>query len=50
MDIDHTGSRLLSGSLDYTLRIFDFNGMRSDLKSFRSLEPTEGHPIQAVSC
>lgn len=35
LDVEHTGNRLISGSLDYTLRIFDFNGMKADLKSFR---------------
>jgi WD40 repeat protein len=35
LDIEHSGNRLISGSLDYTLRIFDFNGMKADLRSFR---------------
>jgi WD40 repeat protein len=35
LDIEHSGNRLVSGSLDYTLRIFDFNGMKADLRSFR---------------
>jgi hypothetical protein len=26
---------LLAGSLDYTIRIYDFNGMKSDMKAFR---------------
>lgn len=39
---------MLSGSYDYTLRIFDFSGMKSDLRAFRSLEPCEGHPVMAV--
>ena len=45
MDLDYTGSRLLSGSRDNTLRIFDFNGMKSTMKSFRKLEPSDGHPM-----
>ena len=49
MDLDYTGSRLLSGSRDNTLRIFDFNGMKSTMKSFRKLEPSEGHPMLAAS-
>ncbi len=48
LDLDHSGSRLLSGSYDYTLRMFDFNGMKADLRAFRSLEPSDGHPIMAV--
>ncbi|CAD7699667.1 unnamed protein product [Ostreobium quekettii] len=29
--------------------MYDFNGMKSDLKSFRHLEPSEGHPVMALS-
>lgn len=49
IDVDHSGSRLLSGSRDYSLRMFDFNGMKSDMRSFRRLEPSDGHPVHAVS-
>lgn len=35
MDVEHSGSRLLTGSMDYTVRIYDFAGMKSDLRSFR---------------
>jgi WD40 repeat protein len=47
--LDHSGSRLLTGSHDYTVKLFDFNGMKSDCRPFRSFEPTEGHPIVALS-
>jgi len=49
MDIDHSGSRLLSGSRDNSVRIFDFNGMKSTMRSFRKFDPSEGHPMLAVS-
>lgn len=49
LDVEHSGSRLVCGSLDYTLRIFDFNGMKADMKSFRELTPSDGHPVLAVS-
>lgn len=49
LDVDHSGSRLVTGSHDYTVKIFDFNGMKSDCKPFKSFEPTEGHPIVALS-
>jgi len=49
VDLDHSGSRLLTGSTDYTVKIFDFNGMKSDCRPFRSLEPSDGHPIVALS-
>uniref|UniRef100_A0A061QZ94 Wd repeat-containing protein 70-like n=1 Tax=Tetraselmis sp. GSL018 TaxID=582737 RepID=A0A061QZ94_9CHLO len=47
--IDRNGARALTGSLDYTVQMWDFNGMKSDLRSFRKLEPSEGHPVLAVS-
>ncbi|XP_021279510.1 WD repeat-containing protein 70 [Herrania umbratica] len=47
--IDHSGSRVLSGSYDYTVRMFDFQGMNSRLQSFRQLEPFEGHQVRNLS-
>ncbi|KAL1546637.1 WD repeat-containing protein 70-like [Salvia divinorum] len=47
--VDHTGSRVLSGSYDYTVRMYDFQGMNSHLQSFRQLEPFEGHQIRGLS-
>jgi hypothetical protein len=49
LDIDHSGSRLITGSTDYTVKIFDFNGMKSDCKPFRTIEPCEGHPVVSLS-
>ena len=49
LDVDHSGSRVVAGSRDYSVRVFDFNGMKSDLKGFRRVEPSEGHPVHAVS-
>lgn len=49
LDIDHSGSRLVTGSTDYTVKIFDFNGMKSDCKPFRTFEPCEGHPVVSLS-
>ncbi|KAJ8553002.1 hypothetical protein K7X08_020395 [Anisodus acutangulus] len=43
--VDHSGSRVLSGSDDYTVRMYDFQGMNARLQSFRQLEPSEGHQI-----
>ncbi|KAG8091848.1 hypothetical protein GUJ93_ZPchr0012g19618 [Zizania palustris] len=47
--VDHTGSRVLSGSYDYTVRMYDFQGMNSKLQSFRQLEPFEGHQVRTLS-
>lgn len=47
--VDPTGSRVLSGSYDYTVHMYDFQGMNSKLASFRQLEPFEGHQVRALS-
>ncbi|KAI0498659.1 hypothetical protein KFK09_019549 [Dendrobium nobile] len=47
--VDHSGSRVLSGSYDYTVRMYDFQGMTSKLHSFRQLEPFEGHQVRSIS-
>ncbi|RZB48336.1 WD repeat-containing protein 70 isoform B [Glycine soja] len=47
--VDHTGSRVLSGSYDYMVRMYDFQGMNARLESFRQLEPFEGHQVRNLS-
>ncbi|KAK2079304.1 hypothetical protein QBZ16_002995 [Prototheca wickerhamii] len=47
--LDNAGARLLTGGHDYAVKIFDFGGMKSDAKPFRTLEVEEGHPIVALS-
>lgn len=47
--VDPTGSRVLTGSYDYSVRMYDFQGMDSRLQSFRQLEPFEGHQVRALS-
>ena len=46
--LEHTGSRLLTGSHDYTVRMYDFGGMKADLKPFREITPSDGYPIHAL--
>uniref|UniRef100_A0A182MYW5 WD_REPEATS_REGION domain-containing protein n=1 Tax=Anopheles dirus TaxID=7168 RepID=A0A182MYW5_9DIPT len=43
---DPSGVRLASGSMDYNLNFWDFSGMDKSMKSFRSLQPCENHPIR----
>ncbi|KAK4792405.1 hypothetical protein SAY86_022840 [Trapa natans] len=47
--VDHSGSRVLTGSYDYTVCMYDFQGMNSQLASFRQLEPFEGHQVRNLS-
>ncbi|XP_055540881.1 gastrulation defective protein 1 homolog [Wyeomyia smithii] len=43
---DSSGVRLASGSVDYNLNFWDFSGMDKSMKSFRTLQPCENHPIR----
>jgi WD repeat-containing protein 70 len=43
--LDPSGSRLVSGSYDYDIKFWDFAGMNSALKPFKSLEAEAGHPL-----
>ncbi|XP_046450352.1 WD repeat-containing protein 70-like [Daphnia pulex] len=45
LSIDHSGARLISGSVDYEVKLWDFAGMSSSLQSFRTIRPCESHPI-----
>ncbi|KFK40411.1 hypothetical protein AALP_AA3G370200 [Arabis alpina] len=47
--VDNAGARVLSGSYDYTVRMYDFQGMNSRLQSFRQIEPSEGHQVRSLS-
>jgi WD40 repeat protein len=49
LDIDAGGNRLVTGSTDYTVKIFDFHGMKSDCKAFKTIQPSEGHPLLSLS-
>ncbi|XP_050312051.1 gastrulation defective protein 1 homolog [Anthonomus grandis grandis] len=46
LTVDHSGARLASGSVDYDVSFWDFAGMDSSLRSFRTLQPCENHPIR----
>jgi WD40 repeat protein len=47
--LDPKGFRMLSGSNDYNVRMWDFQGMNKSMNSFRIIEPYEGQPINALS-
>jgi len=47
--LDSAGSRFATGSNDYKIKMYDFNGMTTALRSFRDMEPHEGYPIIALS-
>jgi WD repeat-containing protein 70 len=45
---DRACSRLVTGSRDNKVKLWDFNGMISTLKPFLEVEPAEGNPIRDV--
>ncbi|GAA5848088.1 hypothetical protein JCM3766R1_006402 [Sporobolomyces carnicolor] len=49
MSMDPSGARLVSGSYDYDVKIWDFGGMKADFKPFRSFESRAGHQIVDVA-
>lgn len=39
---------MISGSYDYDAKLWDFGGMNSSFKPFRSWEVTEGHQVRCI--
>jgi WD40 repeat protein len=48
LDIDSEGIIMVSGSADYTTRIWDFSGMNRQLKPTREWKPYNGYPMNFV--
>lgn len=46
--VDPSGARLASGSVDYDVSFWDFAGMDSSMRNFRTLQPCENHPIRGL--
>lgn len=49
MGLDPAGARMVTGGVDGNISFFDFNGMSESKQSFRTLDPVEGHRVQAIS-
>ncbi|RZC35809.1 gastrulation defective protein 1 -like [Asbolus verrucosus] len=49
ISVDPSGARLASGSVDYDVSFWDFAGMDSNMRSFRTLQPAENHPIRCLN-
>lgn len=49
IDVDKFGNRMISGGLDYYLRIWDFPGMNRKLKAMKEYKPFDGHPVNSLS-
>lgn len=48
VSVDPSGARLASGSVDYDVSFWDFAGMDSNMRSFRTLQPADNHPIRGL--
>ena len=48
MSLEPAGARVVTGSLDYSTKLFDFGGMDSRHRSFRSVEVQDGYPVTSV--
>jgi len=49
MSIDKSGTRLITGSYDNTVKLWDFGGMNESLNHFREIIPCEGYPIKSLA-
>ncbi|SCV71516.1 BQ2448_3104 [Microbotryum intermedium] len=48
LSMDPAGGRIVSGSYDYDVKLWDFAGMTAAFKPFRSFEPKTGHQVHDV--
>jgi hypothetical protein len=49
LSLEPAGGRVVTGSLDYSVKLFDFGGMDSRHLSFRSVEVQDGYPVTALA-
>jgi WD40 repeat protein len=49
ISVEPAGNRLVTGSLDYSLKMYDFGGMDTRHRPFCSIEAEDGHPVTSVS-
>lgn len=40
---------MLTGGLDFTLKMWDFPGMNRKLNAMRQFKPFDGHPVNSLS-
>lgn len=41
LSVDHSGARLVTGSVDYDVKLWDFAGMSASMNAFRTIRPVE---------
>eukprot|EP00088_Acartia_fossae_P016822 TRINITY_DN1947_c0_g1_i1.p1 TRINITY_DN1947_c0_g1~~TRINITY_DN1947_c0_g1_i1.p1 ORF type:complete len:722 (+),score=178.20 TRINITY_DN1947_c0_g1_i1:39-2168(+) len=48
LSLDPSGARVISGGIDYDLKLWDFAGMDPSLRSFRKIRPCESHVLNSL--
>lgn len=48
LDVDPTGTRVATGGYDCDVKLWDFGGMTSSLRPFRSWDPSASHGIRDI--
>lgn len=46
--VDPSGARVATGGFDYQVNLYDFGGMDSRFRPFRSLEPCGSHQVREL--
>eukprot|EP01063_Lacrimia_lanifica_P029154 TRINITY_DN439_c1_g1_i1.p1 TRINITY_DN439_c1_g1~~TRINITY_DN439_c1_g1_i1.p1 ORF type:complete len:643 (+),score=231.66 TRINITY_DN439_c1_g1_i1:100-1929(+) len=49
LDLDRTGTRLITGGMDFRVKLWQFAGMDTGLRYFKGHEPHEGYPVNDLS-
>ncbi|QDZ20329.1 WD40 repeat domain-containing protein [Chloropicon primus] len=50
ISVDRSGSRVITGANDGQVNIYDFEGMKKDMKAFRKVSPSDGqHQVKSLS-
>lgn len=49
LSVEPAGNRVVTGSYDYAVKIYDFGGMDSRHRAFQSIEAQENHMVVSVS-
>ena len=47
--INREGTKMVTGGLDYRMKIWDFTTMNRNLKPFKDFKPFDGHPVRTLS-
>ena len=49
LSCEAAGNRIVTGSLDYNIRLYDFGGMDMRHRAFKALEVQDGYPVAALA-